>query len=388
MTKKIKLSLAFAAVVVVAGAAFALMDRPSTPTRADEGAASEEAEHDDEREEGSVVELTAAEREAKGVTTVPVGYRILSNEVVVPGEVMLDLYRSVQIAPRISTQIVVRHARLGNQVKAGQPLVTLSSIEMADAQGNLIVATREWDRVRELGREVVSERRYVEAQVAAEQARAKLLAFGMIADQVVALVQNGDASKATGTFDLLAPQDGTVVKDDFVVGEVVEPGRILFQIADESRVWVEAQLTSDQAADVEVGGAVRILVADGHAPGGRIIQTYHTLDETTRTLPVRIEVDNKDDDFHAGQFVNVAVPVGKGAETLAVPDSAVTLMDGNSTVFRLDGDEFHPTSIETGETRAGWVEVKSGLSEGDKIATAQVFLLKSLIQKSQMGEGH
>lgn len=265
MTRKMKLFSGGAAVVVAfVGAAFALIN-PSPNTENEVTApASQEAGHGDEHEEGGVVEMTAADRKAKGVTTAPVDLRVLTDEAVVPGEVTLDIYRSAQIAPRISAQIVARQARLGDHVTAGQALVTLSSVEMADAQGNLIVATREWSRVRELGREVVSERRYVEAQVAAEQARAKLLAFGMTSEQIEGLVKIGDASKATGMFDLLAPQDGTVVKDDFVVGEVVEAGRVLFQITNESRVWVQAQLTPEQAAHAEVGSSVRILIDKDH----------------------------------------------------------------------------------------------------------------------------
>lgn len=389
MTRKNKLFLGGAAVVVAfVGAAFALINQSPNAKIEVAAPASQETEHGEEHEEGGVVEMTAADRKAKGVTTAPVDFRVLTDEAVVPGEVTLDLYRSAQIAPRISAQIVARQARLGDHVKAGQALVTLSSVEMADAQGNLIVATREWSRVRELGREVVSERRYVEAQVAAEQARAKLLAFGMTPEQIEGLVKNGDASKATGIFDLLAPQDGTVVKDDFVVGEVVDAGRVLFQITDESRVWVQAQLTPDQVAHAEVGSSVRILIDKDHAVGGRIVQVHHTLDETTRTLPIRVEVDNAGDELHPGQYVSVAVGVGDGKQALAVPEAAVTLMDGNPTVFKVEGDELHPTAIKTGVTRGGWVEVAAGLSTDDEIATTEVFLLKSLIQKSQMGEGH
>ncbi|MBW7835365.1 MAG: efflux RND transporter periplasmic adaptor subunit [Sphingomonadales bacterium] len=389
MTRKTKLFLGAAAIaVIIAGAAFTLIDQSPNKKNEVAATASQAAENGEEHEEGGVVKMTAAERQVQGVVTAPTDMRVLADEAVVPGEVTLDLYRSAQIAPRISAQIVARQVKLGDRVKTGQALVTLSSVEMADAQGNLIVATREWNRVHELGREVVSERRYVEAQVAAEQAQAKLLAFGMTQKQIEALVKSTGASKATGRFDLLAPQDGTVVKDDFVVGEVVDAGRVLFQIMDESRVWVKAQLSSEQAAHVKVGGTVRILVDKDHAVSGRIVQAYHTLDETTRTLPVRIEVDNAGDALHPGQYVNVAVPIGDGKQALAVPESSVTLMDGSPTVFKVEGDKLHPTAIKTGETRGGWIEVAAGLSAGDEIATTEVFLLKSLIQKSQMGEGH
>lgn len=389
MTNKIKLALYVGvAAAAVFGGVYLLTDRSSPPATAANQSTSAGAEQGEDHDEGGPIKMTASERAARGIATARVGMRILSDEVVVPGEVMLDLYRSAQVTPRISAQVVARHVKLGDQVKAGQRLVTLSSVEMADAQGALVVATREWQRVRELGRDIVSERRYVEAQVTAEQARAKVLAFGLTPDQATALVKTNDASKATGTFDLLTAQDGTVASDKFVVGEIVAPGRVLFQITDERRVWVEAQLTAAQAGDAKVGAQVRVLVDGDHEFGGHIVQAYHMLNETTRTLPIRVEVNNADDALHPGQFVNVAVEVGSGQQTLAVPESAITLMDGNATVFMVEGNELHPTAIDIGEKRASWVEVKAGLAEGDEIATTQVFLLKSLIQKSKMGEGH
>ena len=61
----------------------------------------------------------------------------------------------------------------------------------------------------------------------------KVIAYGMTERQVEQLLKSGDASKATGGFDLLSLQDGTVIRDDFVAGELIEPGRVLFEIRDD-----------------------------------------------------------------------------------------------------------------------------------------------------------
>jgi membrane fusion protein, heavy metal efflux system len=347
--------------------------------------AEEGGEHD---EAGGVVEMDAAERKKQDVKTAILGQRALAEEVIVPGEVTLDLYRTAQITPRIPAQTMQRHVRLGDKVEEGQSLVTLSSVEMADAQGALIVTSREWTRVAKLGRGVVSERRFIEAQVAAQQARAKVEAYGMTETQIDAFAAKGDASKATGSFDLLAPQAGTVIRDDFIIGEVVEPGRVLFEISDESNAWVEARLTPEQAGHVEPGASARISLDGADWREGRIIQIRHALDETTRTLSVRIEVDNSDDELHPGQFVSAAVNIGETTTVLAVPAEAIVLMDGSQTLFKVEGDELHPTPIETGVNRGGWVEVTGGVNEGEEIVVSQLFLLKSLILKSKMGSGH
>src|SRR5690606_15784884 len=134
-----------------------------------------------------------------------------------------------------------------------------------------------------------------------------------------------DATLATGEFELLSPQAGTVIGDDFVVGEVVEPGRVLFLISDESVLWVEAQLSPEDAARVGIGSTARIRVADGSWVEGEVIQRQHRLDETTRTQGVRIEVDNSADALHAGDYVEVRLGASASLARVAVPESAVLL---------------------------------------------------------------
>ena len=163
-------------------------------------AGAEQSEEGHGEEGGGHVEMTAAERSAKGIKSIALGKRKLTGEFIAPGEVTANRYRTAQVAPRISAQIVERHIVRGEKVEEGAPLVTLSSVEMAEAQGALIINDKEWRRVRNLCRDVVAEKRYVEAEVARQQAHAKLLSFGMAEQEVAALLKTGDASKATGRF--------------------------------------------------------------------------------------------------------------------------------------------------------------------------------------------
>ncbi len=350
----------------------------------------EEAGHDDHgEEEGGALEMTVEERAAAGVVVGAVSRRVLSESIRVPGEVVINAYRSARVTPRITAQVVARHVRLGDRVEPGQPLVTLSSVEMAQAQGELIVADREWQRVRSLGRETVSERRYTEAQVARQQALAKVLAYGMTEAQAEALMRSGDASKAAGAFDLLAPQAGTVLLDDFIVGELIEPGRVLIDISDEAVMWVEAQTVPNGMPDVAAGAKARVSLNGIDWLEGTVIQRHHRLDETTRTQGLRIEVDNAADLLHPGQFVEVEIVTGARDPVLAVPAAAVTMIDGAPSVFKLEnGHEFHPEPIRTGPMVGDWAVVLEGLSEGEEIAVEGVFHLKSLLLKSSLGEGH
>ncbi|MFZ5619699.1 MAG: efflux RND transporter periplasmic adaptor subunit [Pseudomonadota bacterium] len=351
-------------------------------------ATSDAHEQEGEHEEEGALKMTAAEREAQGIRTARVAPRALAEAVTAPGEVRMNAYASAQVTPRIGAQVVTRHAHLGETVAKDQPLVTLSSVEMAEAQGALIEADREWGRVRKLGREVVSDQRYVAAQVARQRAYATVRAYGMTDAQVERLLADGDASRATGAFELLSPQAGTVIRDDFVIGEVVEAGRLLFEVSDESILWVEAQLRPEQAGGIAVGTAARVSRDGAHWLDGQVIQLHHRLDEGTRTQGVRIEVANRGDELHPGEYVDVTLQTAAAEARVAVPKDAVLLMQGAPTVFKLEGDELHPQPVETGVTRGGWTEVKAGLADGDEVVIQGAFLLKSLALKSQMGEGH
>src|SRR5690606_13193337 len=115
----------------------------------------------------------------------------------------------------------------------------------------------------------------------------------------------------------------------------------------------------------------------------------------TRNAEVRIEVPNKRDLLHAGDFVEVLFEAvadtggGKGAQQLAVPTQAIVQLSGETVVFRrTKSGAFEPVSIRAGEAVGNQTIVLGGLEPGDAIVVEGAFGLKSQILKSQMGEGH
>jgi cobalt-zinc-cadmium efflux system membrane fusion protein len=279
--------------------------------------------------------------------------------------------------------------RLGDHVEVGQHMVTLSSVEMAEAQGALILADNEWRRVKALGKEVLSDQRYTTAKVGREAAIAKVLAYGMTQENVDELLVNTDASHATGAFVLSAPIAGTVLEDDFIIGEVLEPGRVIFEISDETSLWVEARTSVGKITGVAEGTRVRLSPDQKQWRDAEVVQIHHRLDENTRTQAVRIAVSNEDDWLHPGQFVEVEIAVGEPDEVLAIPREAMVLLKGGPVVFRLDeANQFHPEPVTLGATYGDWSEITSGLDSGNVIATAGTFYLKSLLLKSEIGDEH
>lgn len=343
--------------------------------------------HADEDEEEEAIELifSAKEREALGIEIAGVTERVLYPEINVPGEVLLNAYATSQVASRIEAQVVARHARMGETVEAGTPLVTLSSVAMADAVGDLLVNDREWQRVKNLGRDVVSESRYVEAEVSRQRDYAKALAYGMPRPELERLIKNADVSAATGQYTLHALQPGVVIRDEFVLGEVVEAGRLLMELSDLTTVWVEARVDPTLASSIAVGDSVRVTADDKRWVSGRVVQRSPRVDEATRTLDIRIEVEQTPS-LYPGQFVSIAVRTSAGVPAIAVPDGAVMLIQGTPMVFKLEGNEFEPQPVETGLRAEGHTAITAGLEADSTIAVAGVFQLKSLLLKSQIGD--
>ena len=342
-----------------------------------------EHEHEHGHEEAEPLRLTPEQLATAGVVVTTLEPRPLAEEIEAPGEVKLDQYATSQVTPRIEAQVVERLARMGDKVRKGQPLVVLSSAEMAEAQGQLIIAARDWERLRKLSNEMLSAQQRLAARVAYQQAWAKLLAFGMTRDQVQRLARTGDVKRADGRFSLLSPQDGTVIRDPFVVGQMVEPGDLLFEITDESKIWVEAHVNPELMDRVRPGAPARIQ-AGGRWYPGKVLQIHHTLDETTRTMGVRLEIPDPGDHLHPGQFVTARITVGQGDEAvLSVPLEAVLRSpDGDWQLFveKAPG-EFEPMEVEVVRQLPGRVVIE-GIAPGTRVVTAGAFFLQSELAKS------
>ena len=342
---------------------------------------SHESGQGEAHDEGSV-HLTPAQQAMAGVVIEVLRPRDIVTELRAPGEIQLNAYATTRVSPRVAAQILERLARLGDDIEKGQALVALSSVEMAQAQGDLLVAEHEWRRVSKLGRDVVSEQRYTEARIAREQAHALVRAYGMTEAEIRQLLASGNAELADGRFQLLAPQNGTVIRDDFIVGELVEPGRVLFEISDESVLWVEARLTPDEAAQIRVNARATMMVHDRHIEG-RVTQVHHALEEDTRTLGVRIEVPNQDDLLHPGLFVEARIEGPSSEGVLAVPNDAVLRStNGDWQVFvEHEAGEFEPRAVEVIRTTAAFTVI-GGIETGTRVVTRGAFFMQSELAKS------
>ncbi len=344
----------------------------------EKGHGEEAGGHDEE----GVVKLLPEQMTTAKIVVEPLIRKQLGAEVRAPGEVKLNAYSTVRVSPRISAQVISRQVRLGDSVTKGQALVTLSSVEMAQAQSELLLAEREWSRVRKLGRKVVSDRRYTEAKVKRQTAYAKVQAYGMTRQQADKLLQSSAAS-ANGTFQLLASRDGTVISDNFIEGQIIEPGKILLTLTDESTLWVESSLTPKQASSISNGASARIKSNHGWL-SAQVTQLHHMLNEKTRTLAVRLEVPNKNDQLHPGQFVDAYIETNQSGEFLALPESAVLRSPDGDWQIMVEQDEageFKGVEIDLIRVSNGMAIIE-GIKSGVRVVTKGAFFVQSELAKS------
>jgi cobalt-zinc-cadmium efflux system membrane fusion protein len=344
-----------------------------------------------------LVHAPAAIRERLRVE--PVASRVVPEVVTAPGEVTLDLKRVAKVAPRIEGKVEHLNVFLGDRVRVGQPLVAIGSPRLDELVQEYLVSKAQTDatesnfrRTEKLSAEgIVSERRLVEergrhleAKARYQHVREKLLNMGLTAEDLRELERA--VHEESHRYLLRSPLAGTVVKQNVVLGQGVSPGSELFEIVDTSRVWVFANLPIEYARRFAVGDLATVVPNGGEPVTAPLTYIAPVADEKTRTVRVRVEVSNANGRLKPNEYVDVRLTF-EGPPTLAVPVSAVTLVDKARGVFvqRENGYVFVP--IETGREGGGLVEVKKGVTAGERVVTDGAFDLKSALLKEAIQAG-
>ena len=338
----------------------------------------EEGEHNGHEEAASAslnpAQMTLADIQVEALAARPVDYRLYA-----PGEILSNGYTSYRVSPRVASVVLRRHVALGDHVKQGQPLATLFSESVAQAQADYRTAWPEWQRVQELGRKTVGEQRYISAKASMEAARATLLAYGLSTSNLETLASQ--QSVALGEYTLRAEIDGAVLSDNFEQGQRIEAGAPLIALADEKQLWVEAHLPADLT--LTLGAATQAEVVTGNVRvKANVTQEAHTIDPVTRTRTVRLLVDNPEHRLHPGQFAEVYFRFRTQKPVLAVPETALMRgADGDWTVFvENHPGEFLPVEVELGRAFGQLREI-TGVKPGARVVTEGAFFVASQIAK-------
>jgi len=334
----------------------------------------EQGEHDDE---GAGIKLSNKQLNLAEIETSVLQYQVMTYSIYAQGEIKANDYTSYLVSPRVDSVVLKRHVALGDHIEINQPLVTLFSESMVEAQASYRLAASEWNRVQQLGRKSVGDKRYIEAQTNYEADMGRLHAFGLSDAAIKTLATS---AKRLGEYILYAKISGAVLSDDFRQGQRIESGGTLFELADENTLWVEAKLAPSMELDLPENSLAQVKV--GHNTYlATVTQKAHTIDPVTRTRIVRLQVENNDHKLHPGLFADVYFVFETDKKVLAVPEEALMRSsDGDWMVFVEEHGEFKGVEIELGR-QLGTAREIHGLPSGTKVVTKGAFYVASEIAK-------
>jgi cobalt-zinc-cadmium efflux system membrane fusion protein len=350
-----------------------------------------------EHAEDGNIKLSAEDVARAGIKAEVLAPRAIADLVTVTATIRPNQDRMARAVPRIEGRIVQVTAKLGDTVKAGQALATLDSVAVGESQATLLnaqnsqrLAQADFKRAESLAaEEIIPQRDFLRARSELEKATAEVRA----ADNKLRLL--GGTSKAGGgtasTFPLLAPLSGTVIQKKAVVGELGTPTEPMFTIADLSTLWIEANLSEDLLAKVRLGASAVVTVNAYPAETfpGRVTYIASVLDKETRTVPARIEVDNKSGRLKPEMFASATIETGSAKlDVLSVPDAAIVLLQGLPNVFVSEHGGYEARPVELGSKLSGRTTIKSGVASGENVVTAGTYALKARMLKSQIGDAH
>ncbi len=353
--------------------------------------------------EDLIVRLESADAaESAGLQVVRVERRQLSRTIDCAARIVYDGNRYARLSSLVPGVVAALHKEPGDRVEAGDALATITSAHLGSAKASFHLAStavKLWkkNQAREadlLARGVATEKDFIEAeillaqsQIALGDAEQALLSLGLSSQQVQDVGRTNDTSSA---YTVTAPMSGVIVDRFMAMGEVVQPARPLFAVADISRMWVLVDVHESDLRDVQLGQSL-VLHVDG-LPGetvdGRITWVSTELDPRTRTLRVRAEIPNPDGRLLANMFARAEVTLGQRPNALVVPESAVQWEGCCNIVFvRKSATVYEPRKVHLGITSEAVCEVLAGLETGDEVVTQGSYLLKTEILKGSIGAG-
>jgi Cu(I)/Ag(I) efflux system membrane fusion protein len=303
-----------------------------------------------------------------GVKVAPVTIGALQQTVTAVGNVAYDEDSIVHIHPRVSgwvDRLFIKSQ--GEQVEEGQALYTLYSPELVSAQEEYVLALKRGDA------------RLI--QGAAERLRT----LGLSTSVIEALQKT---RRVTQTVTFNAPQSGVVEALNIREGFYVQPGTTLMSIAQLDTVWVIAEVPEKYAQIIAPhNGAVITLDEMDHGSDAKweshVEYIYPSLSETTRTLKVRIPLNNNNHTLKPNMFAHVGIKPTQRKAALLVPRSAVIRTAEGAKVVLSDGDgNFKSVRVTLGQSDSTHLEVVEGLLPEDDVVVSAQFLIDSESSKS------
>lgn len=320
------------------------------------------------------------------------------------GKILANENRLAHLSARVPGRIVAVYANLGDRVKEGDRLLLLDSpafgeaqLEYRKARTSLAVAEKAFKRAKALidggaigvGEYQRRDADYENARADLHEAEEKLHLLGMTEREIQRLAAKTLPHAEVAQVSLRAPFTGEVIERSATIGEVIDPNKMLFTVADLSTVWVRADFPEQQAGRLKTGLTIEVRVSayPDQVFRGAITYVGAVIDPTTRTVTARADVSNPDRRLRPEMFAEVTLMTDEQS-VLSVPRGAVQQVGNRLVAFVARGmRRFESCEVTVGEASDDYVQVKAGLAAGDEVVTQGSYALKSELLREQMPTG-
>ena len=192
--------------------------------------------------------------------------------------------------------------------------------------------------------------------------------------------------------EIKAERTGTLIAANIELGESVENNKIIFTIADLNNVWAVLQASTKDVSSIKKGQSVVIISEDGVKTIGKVVMVSPLINEETRTATVRVLIDNQDNRFRPGSFVNGEINISAKNLPVVISKEAVQNINGSNVVFVDSESGFKPVDVTIGREDSEKIEIIKGLKAGTKYVSSGAFTLKAIVVTSGIdphaGHGH
>ena len=357
----------------------------------------EDSSEEGHAEEGEI-QLTSQQMVEQGLKVAVASTGLVEKLTTLPGKLVVNTDQQAHISPNFSGHVEQVNVALGQSVQKGQTLAVLIVPELIDqqanlrmAQVNLDLARKDYQREQQLWSQGISakqdyqraENAYRQAQITVQSSQARLNALGA-------------SGNNNGRFLIKAPISGVISKKDIVVGENVQLADQLFVIENLKDLWLEFNLPNTSNIQLQVGQILNFKTNGSDQNYQAKVQTLNSqADLQTGRLQMRAKVTTQADVLRPNVLVNVFVTDAQAKTALRVQKKALQQVEGKPVVFVIESEEkglvhlkAQPIEVGVSSQDGQWLEVISGLTEGQKYIADGSFLLKSELEKDEAGHGH
>ena len=345
---------------------------------------------------GTTIILSDEEIKTSGIEVITLQEQQINEQILVTATIQPNQNKVAQITSSVVGKVSRTLVNLGDKVQTNQSLASIDSIEAGEAQSayeqahsEFTLAQSSFERAQQLVTEhIIAQKEYLRAQSDLEKTRATLQATSTKLQAIGITPQN--KRNNSSTFIVSTPFAGTVILKNAVIGEVVQPDKTLFTIADLSKFWIDTNLFEKDFAKVKIGAPATITSSayPGEFFRGKVIYIANQVDKETHTANARIEIMNLDNRLKLNMFVNATIDTNSTQKQLLLPEQSIVLIQGLPTVFIQTGSGFEARAVELGAKFQSQVILKNGIQTGEKIVSAGAYALKAKMLKSQISADH